>query len=405
MKNVLIGQSGGPSAVINASLAGAVRAARQSKAVGRVYGALNGIEGFLQRRVVDLGAQLPAEEALARLCATPAMALGSCRRKLPAPPHEVYGQILALFKEYNIGYFFYIGGNDSMDTVDKIAAFLAAQGEEIRCIGIPKTIDNDLAETDHTPGFGSAANFIANTMAQIICDSSVYNRPSATIVEIMGRNAGWLTAAAALAGEKSGGQGPHLVFLPEVSFGVEAFLQKVRAEQAKHQNVVVAVSEGVRTAEGAYVGEMQGSAQDDFGHGTLGGVGQVLENLVREKIGCKVRGINLNVLQRAAGHFASATDLAEAEAVGAEGVRLALAGETGKMVAIRRVSNSPYAVEYTGVEVSRVANKERKVPLEWIGEAAVLPPLLAYLRPLMVDLPALPRCGYFYVDRQRLVQP
>jgi 6-phosphofructokinase 1 len=380
---MIVGQSGGPTAAINASLAGVIRQAMRSEEIGEVYGALNGIEGLLQRNIIDLRASMKNTEDYDRLAATPAMALGSCRYKLPAAPHEAYDQILKIFKDYGIGLFFYIGGNDSMDTVKQLSAFFKEKGENIRCIGVPKTIDNDLPRTDHTPGFGSAAKYIAGSIAELALDSSVYDMFSVIVVEIMGRNAGWLTAASALARD-SGCAAPQLIYLPEAAFDPDDFIKKVESYSHKNQLLIVAVSEGIKTANGEYV-SAAGATRDAFGHVQLAGTGKYLEDLIKDKLGCKVRSIEFSVLQRAAGHFASATDIAEALQIGEAAVRAALEGQTGVMMMFERISNAPYLVQCTTVPIEECANLEKTIPAEWIvGGCDVSEDMMTYLRPLVV---------------------
>lgn len=385
LKNMLIGQSGGPTVAINASLAGAIKSAMKCPEIGEIYGALNGLEGVLKQNIIELRGDLQSTEDFLRLQATPAMALGSCRFKLPETPDETYEMIRAVFRRFGIGYFFYIGGNDSMDTVKKLSAYFSAVGDDVKCVGIPKTIDNDLPCTDHTPGFGSAAKYIATSVAEIVCDSEVYDIPSVTIVEIMGRNAGWLTASSALA-RRGGCTAPHLIYLPEVPFNPEAFLLRLQKLSETVQNVIVAVSEGVRLKNGEYVASAQSGMTDAFGHRYLAGVGKHLEELVRTRLGCKVRGVELNVLQRAASHLYSGVDIKEANQLGAEAVQCAVRGKTGVMVTCHRISNHPYLVTCGSAEIDAVANREKKVPLEWIAENGcdVTEELLEYLRPLVL---------------------
>lgn len=363
--NAVVGQSGGPTAAINATLAGVIRGVREDRSgsIGTLYGMRNGIDGFLAERLVNLGALCDSEEKLNLLEHTPAAALGSCRRKLPDPAKDpsVYADLLALFRKYDIRYFFYIGGNDSMDTVSRLSAYLADKDWEMRVVGIPKTIDNDLMETDHTPGFGSAAKYIAVTVQEILRDCAVYTVPAVTIVEIMGRDAGWLTASAAAGGYVSGFF-PDLIYLPERDFSTEQFLSDVRAAQAKHPNVVVAVSEGIRFADGHYVGEgAQSGAVDAFGHAYLAGAGKVLEQIVKQEIGCKVRSVELNLPQRCAAHLASGTDLAESVGVGRAAVAAAVAGVSGEMMSIERTGNAPYAVRFGHSAIAGIANRVRRV--------------------------------------------
>ncbi len=387
--NVVVAQSGGPTAVINASLLGVYKQARQWPAVQTVFGSLNGIEGIIKDNLVNLNDQLGTEESLALLRQTPAAALRSCRYKLPSVQDapEVYETIRRTLEKHDIGAFFYIGGNDSMDTVDKLSAYFAAVGSPILAMGVPKTVDNDLAETDHTPGYGSAAKFVATSMAEMIRDGSVYDLNSVLIVEIMGRDTGWLTAAAALP-RLNGEQAPHLVYLPEVPFTAEQFIADVRRVQEASPTVIVAVSEGVELDT---LGDFQSGKVDNFGHKYLSGIGKCLEKLVEEKIGCKVRSVELNLLQRCAAHIASETDLQEAENVGAAAVKAAMEGATGRMAVMRRVSDTPYTLEYGTAPISRIANKVKYVPREWINEAGnhVTDEALAYIRPLVMGEPTL----------------
>lgn len=391
--NVLIAQSGGPTAAINASLAGVMKAAFAAGQIDRVYGGCNGIQGILEGRVVELNEQFEGNQAnLSRLSLTPAMYLGSCRYKLKSYEEDPsdYDQILEVFKRYQIGAFFYIGGNDSMDTVDKLSTYVQMHGMDVCIIGIPKTIDNDLMLTDHTPGFGSAAKYIAATVREIAMDTYIYNMDTVVIVEIMGRNAGWLTAAAALA-RNNYNVAPQLICLPEVPFYTDTFVQQVKQCLFQYHHVIVAVSEGIRDEEGRYI-SAQGNKTDKFGHVMLSGTGEVLKNIVRERIGCKVRSIELNVLQRAAAHIASATDIRESGLLGENGVALALAGRTGVMSTIVRKSDSPYTVAYSCEAVSRIANAEKKIPRDWISQSGtdVTPRMLDYLRPLIAGEVAVP---------------
>lgn len=384
--NMLIAQSGGPTAAINASLSGALKRAMKYEEIGEIYGGMNGIEGILKGHLVPLRQRLRTEADFLLLKQTPAMVLGSCRKRLAATPDEEYEKILEIFHQYNIKYFFYIGGNDSMDTVKKLSAWFAELGEDIRAVGIPKTIDNDLACTDHTPGFGSAARFIATSVAEIAADSEIYDLPSVTLVEIMGRNAGWLTAASALA-RRPGCTAPHIICMPEVPFDTEAFLQQVETLQKKYRNLVVAVSEGIRFADGRYVAAAEDRV-DAFGHQQLAGVAATLGNLVRDRFGFKVRAIELNVLQRAAGHIHSETDIQEACRIGAEAVSLAVHDElTGVMATFTRVSNHPYLVRYDHADLNDIANVEKTVPPEWIDAEAmdITEELREYLSPLITD--------------------
>ncbi len=322
------------------------------------------------------------------LSITPAAALGSCRLKLKDPEKnsKEFEKIINILRKHEIGYFIYAGGNDSMDTVYKLSKYCEQQGiDDIKIMGAPKTIDNDLGETDHCPGFGSAAKFIASVFSEIACDSFVYDVPSVTIVEVMGRNAGWLTASAALARVKER-RAPQLIYLCEVAFDEGRFLDDLRKALKKENNIIVAVSEGVKTADGNYVGEETKSGKEDvFGHKYLSGVGKYLEGLVSEQIGCKVRSIELNVLQRCAGHMLSETDILESRNLGAFSAISAIRGESGKMSAIERTSNDPYLITLKLANLSKIANFEKKVPLEWISEEGndIKKELVDYLRPLI----------------------
>ena len=386
--NVVVAQSGGPTAVINASLLGVYRAARQWGEVDTVYGSLNGIEGILNDNLVDLNALLATEEQQVLLRQTPSAALRSCRYKLPEVEKDpaAYERIRAILEKHDIGAFFYIGGNDSMDTVNKLSAYFNSVGCPIRVMGVPKTIDNDLCLMDHTPGYGSAAKFVATCMWEMARDCTVYELDSVQIVEIMGRDTGWLTAAAALP-RLHGCDAPHLVYLPEVSFSGEQFIADVREAQKKTRTVIVAVSEGVEL-EG--LDDFQSGKVDNFGHKYLSGIGKCLEELVRDRIGCKVRSVELNILQRCAAHIASETDLTEAEELGAKSVRAAAAGETGRVSAIVDRSE-PYIPLYDTVPVCDVANRVKYVPRKWINEAGndVLPAALEYIRPLIQGEPTI----------------
>ena len=367
-RNAIVGQSGGPTAAINASLAGVIYAAHTAEEIGTVYGMLNGINGMLEERLTELDSLGADEKKLMLLSKTPASYLGSCRFKLPKDINDpTYNKIFEILEKYDIGYFFYIGGNDSMDTVMKLSAYAKAHGKDCKFVGVPKTIDNDLPDTDHTPGFGSAAKYIAATVREISADSHVYNVHSVTIVEIMGRNAGWLTAASALARYK--GLGPDLIYLPERNFSFEDFKADIE-EVAKHkQNIIVAISEGAHLANGEYVCEQVASgAVDVFGHKYLGGTARVLEDFVRTTFGYKARGIELNVPQRCAGHFLSKTDIDESFAVGEKAVDFGVSGLTGILTAFKRISDSPYFSECVPVNIESVANLEKTIPAEWINE-------------------------------------
>lgn len=385
-KNCMVAQSGGPTAAINASLAGVIAGVRESSMYDTVYGSLNGINGLLNEDFINLTELMAQDPAyLERLSRTPAMYLGSCRHRLPdyMDDDSPYVFIFRQFQKLKIEAFFYIGGNDSMDTALKLAEYGQKIGSSVRIIGIPKTIDNDLCETDHTPGFGSAAKYVASSLLEIAHDTFIYAVKSVTIVEIMGRDAGWLTAAAALARNEYN-TAPHLIYLPEVPFDPEDFLLDIKRLLFKHNNIIVAVSEGIRDTAGNYISASEQSV-DTFGHNQLSGVGKTLEFLVKQKLGIKVRSIEINVLQRCAAHLASQTDLDESFEFGKKAVALSEEGVTASMVTVHRISNSPYSVEYGYAEIKNIANEARTVPLEWISPAAndVEQPLIDYLFPLI----------------------
>lgn len=387
-KNLIVGQSGGPTAVINSSLYGVVsEGLAHPETIGHVYGMVNGIEGFLNGTVLDFQEALPGEK-LSYLKHTPGAYLGSCRYKLPESLEDpVYPELFKKFEEMNIGWFFYIGGNDSMDTVSKLSRYAEKIGSEIRVIGEPKTIDNDLVHTDHTPGFGSAAKYVASTVREITLDANVYEKKSVTIVEIMGRHAGWLTAASALA-RKYTGDNPLLIYLPETAFDQEAFLSKVSAAFEKNCNVVVCVSEGIHDADGTFICEYDNSVgTDTFGHKMLAGCGKYLENLVRSRLGVKARSVELNVSQRCSSSMLSATDRDEAVAAGIFGVKAALNGATGKMVSFIRTKDEAgnYKMECGLEDVNLICNEEKTVPAEWIFRdgSDVTEDFIAYARPLI----------------------
>lgn len=388
MKNLLVAQSGGPTAAINATLAGVITAAYTSGKVDRVLGAVNGIQGVMEEHFLDLGEKIKSAEDLELLSQTPAAALGSCRFKLTDPKVDdtQYAALTEILRKHEIGYFIYIGGNDSMDTVDKLSAYCLDHGiTDIKVVGAPKTIDNDLAMTDHCPGFGSAAKYIACTFAELERDCHVYATKAVTIVEVMGRNAGWLTAASVLA-RANGANGPDLIYLCETDFSTEQFLEDVKAKLEKQDAVVVAVSEGAHDSQGRYISEqVQSGAVDNFGHSYISGAAKVLEDLVRQQIGCKVRSIELNLMQRCAAHLASAVDIAESKMLGMKACQCALEGESAVMAAVIRKNDQPYCVSFESVPVSQVANKEKKVPRSWINERGndVTEEMVAYLRPLI----------------------
>ena len=394
-KNLIVGQSGGPTAVINSSLYGVVsEGLRHPEQIQHIYGMVNGIEGFLAGTVLDFATALPGS-SLEKLKTTPGAYLGSCRYKLPESLEDpVYPRLFQKFSEMNIGWFFYIGGNDSMDTVSKLSRYAAQTGSDIRIIGEPKTIDNDLVHTDHTPGFGSAARYVASTVREITIDANVYEKKSVTIVEIMGRHAGWLTAASALA-RKYKGDNPLLIYLPETTFDQEAFLKAVEKSFEKNCNVIVCVSEGIHDAEGTFICEYESSVgTDTFGHKMLAGCGKYLENLVRSRLGVKARSVELNVSQRCSVSMMSATDQMEAVTAGNFGVQAALNGETGKMVSFLRETGTDgsYSMKCSLEDVNAICNEEKTVPADWITAdgSDVTQDFLDYAAPLIqgtVEIP------------------
>ncbi len=360
----VIGQSGGPSSVINASAYGVIKTALESENITKVYGAFHGIQGVLNDQLMIMDEEDPIE--LAKMKYTPSSALGSCRYKIADPDENDadFKRIIEIFKKYNVRYFFYNGGNDSMDTCNKISRYCAKVGYECRVFGVPKTIDNDLYGTDHCPGFASAAKYIATSFMEVSRDSKVYNTGMITIIECMGRHAGWLTAAAALAGTK--GDGPDLIYLPEVDFDMDQFLADVKRVYAEKNNCLVAVSEGVHYADGSFVSEAKTSGTDGFGHAQLGGLAARLASIVKAETGAKVRGIELSLLQRCASHCASGTDIEESFNAGKRCVEAALEGVTGKMVGFKCDRTNGYKCDYVLFDLKDVANTEQKVPLSWI---------------------------------------
>ena len=387
MFNIAVAQSGGPTAAINASLTGVFNGAEQEKEVDEIYGAENGIEGILGDRLLNLRSILMDDHDKQLLMTTPSTILGSCRFKLKDwhEDESDYLRITEVFNRHNIRAFFYIGGNDSMDTVMKLNSYFVAKDIRIKVVGVPKTIDNDVTETDHTPGFGSAAKYVACSLQEIVRDSRVYSIPSVTIVEIMGRDAGWLAASSCVL-RANGEPAPHLIYLPEGEFSPEKYLEDVRKAQLRYKAVIVAVSEGITT------GGVTSEVVDAFGHKYLSGVGKWLEGYTKEHIGCKVRSIELNVMQRCSSHIASLTDLNEAERIGREAVKAALTyGESGVMMAFRRISNNPYRVEIVTADISKIANQEKKFPREWINPEGnnVTVDALNYFLPLIQGEPQL----------------
>lgn len=389
MKNLkgacMFAQSGGPTSVINSSAAGVFLEALKSPEITKVYGAAHGIKGVLDEQFYDIG--LEDKKELELLKYTPSSALGSVRYKLKdvSVDDTDYKRILEVFKKYDIRYFFYNGGNDSMDTCNKISKFLNGSGWDCNVIGVPKTIDNDLFGTDHCPGFASAAKYIATTLMEINLDAKVYNTGMVCVIEVMGRNAGWLTAAASLAGYK--GLGADLIYLPEVAFDVDKFVSDVEGVLAKNDNKCIAVvSEGIKLADGRYVGEFTASKTDLFGHAQLGGVGQMLANVIKEKTGIKTRAIELSLMQRCGAHLASKVDVEEAFGAGAEAVKAAVSGETDKMVCFERdMSTGRYVCKYKLLPLELAANTEKTVPLDWITNngTALSDKFIEYALPLI----------------------
>ena len=387
--NVIVGQSGGPTAAINSSLAGVYRTA-MDRGAKKVYGMLNGIQGLLEERYIDLSTRITNELDAELLKRTPSAYLGSCRYKLPGIHEDmgVYEKIFAFLERMDIEAFIYIGGNDSMDTIKKLSDYAIITGSTIRFIGCPKTIDNDLALTDHTPGYGSAAKYIGTSVKEIIRDSFClrYDKGVVTIVEIMGRNAGWLTGAAALAkGEDC--SGPDMIYLPEIPFDFQKFKEKVEEKLTKKRSVVVAVSEGIHTADGKYVCEYGTSIDfvDAFGHKQLSGTASYLASFIAGELGCKTRAIELSTLQRAASHLSSRVDILEAYQVGGAAVKAADEGDSGKMVVIVRTSDDPYQSTTEVKDVHKIANDEKLVPREWLNEEGdyVTDEFVSYVRPLI----------------------
>ena len=387
----IFGQSGGPTAVINASAYGVIRAALDAEEITKVYGAAHGIRGVLDDKLYVMDEEDPAELKL--LLNTPSSELGSCRYKIADPEKDDtdYKRILEIFKKYNVRYFFYNGGNDSMDTCNKISRYMESVGYECRVMGVPKTIDNDLFGTDHCPGFASAAKYIATSCMEINKDARVYDNGMITVVEIMGRHAGWLAASAALATEF--GSGPDLIYLPELDFDMEKFIADVERIYAANGKVLIAVSEGIHYADGRFVSEAKTSATDGFGHAQLGGLATMLAEVLKERTGAKVRGIELSLLQRCGAHLASKTDIDEAFGAGQEAVKQAISGTTGKMVAFEREHiDGKYHCKMVLLPLESVANFEKKVPVEWINEDGngLKHEFIDYVLPLIQGEPELP---------------
>ncbi len=388
-RNIIVGQSGGPTAVINSSLAGVYKTAKE-RGFHKVYGMLHGIEGFLDEMYVDLSTQIHSDMDIELLKRTPSAFLGSCRYKLPDIHEnpEIYEKIFSILDKLDIEVFIYIGGNDSMDTIKKLSDYAIVKGHNQKFLGVPKTIDNDLALTDHTPGFGSAAKYIATSTKEVIRDAMglSYKRPMITIMEIMGRNAGWLTGATALA-KTEDCCGPDLIYLPEVPFDIDKFLKKCTELLKKKPSIVVAVSEGIKAPDGRYVCQMAGGSDyvDAFGHKQLAGTAAYLAAYLAEKTGNKTRAVELSTLQRSASHMASRVDINEAFMVGGAAVKAADEGDTGKMVVIDRVSDDPYMSAAGIYDVHKIANNEKLVPRNWVNRdgSYVMPEFINYVEPLI----------------------
>lgn len=364
--NIVVAQSGGPTAAINATLAGVIKAGFEAGEIETVYGSLHGIEGLINDNLIDISTKVKNDDDIKLLAATPSSALGSCRYKMKNPNEDPsdYEKVFAVMEARNIGAFFYIGGNDSMDTVNKMSIYAKENGKSQRIIGVPKTIDDDLCVTDHTPGFGSAAKYVTTSMKEILCDAEVYDLKSVTIVEIMGRDAGWLTASSVLL-RNDGSSAPHLIYLPESDISVQTLISDVKAQLEKHNSVMIALSEGVILDGQA---TSSSGTVDNFGHLVMSGASKTVEDIVKKEIGCKVRSIELNVMQRCGSHIASKTDIDESLMIGQAAVKAMLNGKTGKMMAFRRVSEDPYKVEIISADTADVANHVKHFPQEWITD-------------------------------------
>ena len=408
LKGALIfAQSGGPTSVINASLVGVFKTAKD-EGCKRVYGMRNGIEGLLEERYIDISDYIKNDLDIELLKRTPSSFLGTCRYKLPSADKapELYGRIFEILKGLDVEYFFYIGGNDSMDTIMQLSEFGKRIGSDIRFMGVPKTIDNDLDKTDHTPGYGSASKYIATAMKEIIRDAKTYPNDSVTVVEVMGRNAGWLTASSSLSRSEDCA-GPDLIYLPETVFDHNKFIEHIKEAKKREKAVIVAVSEGIKTSDGKYVCEAnkKSNITDAFGHKLLGGTALYLSDFLTDNLGVKSRGIVLSTLQRCASHLVSRRDITEAFMAGADAVRAALAGESGKMIIFKRISNAPYSIVTDIMDIREVANKEKCVPKEWIindgtyvsedFDVYARPLIIGELSPFMVD--GLPR--HLFIDK------
>ncbi len=385
--NCLVAQSGGPTAAINATLCGVFKKAFEREEILKIYGGLNGIEGIKEGNLIDLSF-LENDENWRLLLTTPASFLGSCRYKLKSyeEKREDYEKLLEVFRKYDIRYFFYIGGNDSMDTIKKLSAFFENNDYEIKLIGLPKTIDNDLVLTDHTPGFGSSAKYIASAVKEIAADSAVYDIDSVTVIEVMGRNTGWLSMAAALARDKKGNCVCDLIYTPEFPFDYEKCREDIQKVQKYKSQVIIVISEGIKDKDGKYLENAEATGLDMFGHAQLGGAGKCLESMLKKDLGLKVRSVEINVLQRCAGHIVSKQDIEESEGVGEAGVTAALQGENGKMITIRRKENTGrYEVYFVPEDVNKIANYEKYVPKTFLNETQnhVSSLGLEYLKPLI----------------------
>lgn len=384
--NVVVGQSGGPTVVINSSLYGVIKESfNNTDRIDKVYGMVNGIQGFIEDIYIDIRKEMSDEE-IELLKTTPAAYLGSCRYKLPEEfSDSIYPAIFKKFSDLGIGYFIYIGGNDSMDTVHKLSVYAKKTNSSVRIIGIPKTIDNDLTHTDHSPGYGSAAKYVAATVRDIVMDASVYNAESVTIVELMGRHAGWITAASILA-RKFENDNPALIYLPENEFCLDEFVESVKKEVEKRNTVVVCVSEGIKDKEGKFICEYASeSGTDNFGHKMLTGCGKYLENVVKDRLGIKVRSVELNVNQRCKEMLSSLTDINEAVMAGEFGVKACLDGQTGMMVSFKREDKNGYRIDCELTDCADVCNQEKEVPTDWILDSGkgVTQDFVEYVKPLI----------------------
>lgn len=384
--NCLIAQSGGPTAAINATLAGVYSGAKENENIDIIYGGLNGIEGIMQGKLVDLAPILEKDDNLELLKNTPSSFLGSCRYKLKGfdVAEEEYKKIFDVFEKFNIKYFFYIGGNDSMDTVLRLKQYQQANDRGVTVIGVPKTIDNDLYEVDHTPGFGSAAKYIATTVKEIACDTAVYDMDSIVVVEVMGRNAGWLTLSAGLARDSKGKCAADLIYLPEVPFSYEKLMADIKKVMENKRQVIIVVSEGIKLEDGSFIAEAK--QKDMFGHGQLGGAAKNVEAKIKEALGVKTRSIEINVLQRCAAHCLSKTDIDESFMMGRMGAKLAAEGKTGVMVGSVRKDGKEYELEIGCGDIENIANKEKKVPESYINaeKNGLAQPAYDYLEPLVM---------------------